>query len=211
MCILLSPIGPISSFSSTDRSPLTPTPILSPSTNTLPGGAAPPRTPGEGTPAPCIRAPQHQAPPRGGAPTHLLDVLLEDTELQPLGGAAQLRCCQMFSSCRWWCSTSWMTSGRGATGLRVVGRGRERKSELPGRQGPLELVEQGLPVLAHLRRDTRAIISQRVLQKRGSAQATPRSPPSRARQAYTDTCSPTHPTPNCKSEFHSKACFIKTK
>lgn len=34
-------------------------------------------------------------------------------------------------------------------GLRVVGRSRERV-RAAGRQGPLELVEQGLPVLAHL-------------------------------------------------------------
>ena len=147
--------------------------------------------------------------PDGGAVCYLLDVLLEDAQLQPLvephlavlPDVLQLPLVVQHL----------MDDVQDVVhGLRVVGRGRERVGAA-GRQGPLELVEQGLPVLAHLPGDTRAIISQQLLQNCSSAQAMPRSLPSRARQACTDTRSPIHTQPKCKSEFHSKAHFIKTK
>lgn len=57
--------------------------------------------PWEDTPHPHVEgAPSTSAPAKKEAPTHLLDVLLEDTELQPLRWSRTLRCCQMFSSCR---------------------------------------------------------------------------------------------------------------
>lgn len=210
MCAFFSPpIGPYLSFSSTDRSPLTPRHHLSPSTSQwLPGGAAPPRTPGR-TPHPHVGAPQHQAPPR--SPTHLLDVLLEDTELQPL---VEPHLAVLPDVLQLPLVVQHLVDD-------VQGRGARPSSSWPRREPSRSCgasgaagacragdFRPGSPARAGHRR---AIISQRVLQKRGSAQANATGPTLRGGRPLHQTHAHLHTHTNCKSEFHSKACFIKTK
>ena len=127
---------------------MTPTPILSPSTNRSQEEGRHHTDPWEDTGTHTWGAPPAPGAPARRPPAHLLDVLLEDTELQPL---VEPHLAVLPDVLQLPLVVQHLVDDVQDVvhGLRVVGRGRERVGAA-GRQGPLELVEQGLSVLAHL-------------------------------------------------------------